>query len=442
MPVILKETENSYKILDPFYAGEWEADREFVELYLEQLRDAYGGIETILVSKSELNAESTRLLETAASMKLPMWALFDTEKVRQNLHHFQFGIITPPVPIFEVSSHCNYGCPWCYLPPRSAKSFLSLDILRKQLIQPLLEMGTRLFVLTGGEPALAIDRVEHVCGLINEESQKMNIKPKIALLTNGFRLSQYVDRYKKAGIASIQVSLVSLVPEMDSKLRRAPRHVDSIMEVKEGTIKAIEKGISVSYNFVLLPSIDEIPSNVAEIPSVTSFAKDLGVYMVRIVPVVGSGQAQSNRIALSLPQLQEARKEIEKARELASPSFIVYSPIGYEVPAGKPVFCRAGTDILYIDAEGWTYPCNNLILPEFRCWDTTLLTTKADVIWRESNILRKFRKIESLCHQCSGCRFRTECGGQCRALIVSKYGQIDLAERPKECYVSRQLCTL
>ncbi|MFZ3058396.1 MAG: radical SAM protein [Candidatus Methanoperedens sp.] len=439
MPVILKEGKNKFRILDPFYAGEWEMDHEALVSYLKLLER----LEVLSLDYSIRLPERVKMAEVPEPLRtlfihgLPLSCDFNIEKVLSFADNVESGIITPPIPIFEITPICNYKCPWCFI-PRERRRRLSLETVQQKLVTPLLRRGTRIFVLTGGEPAADLPRLGDICRLITAEAAKLCTDVKIALLTNGYELTSNAKIYKEFGISSIQVSVISTDPKLDHQLRHAPTGIDSAKEAFLGTKSAVEVGIDVSFNFVLLPTMKGMLSNIHEIPEMVAYAKRLGVYMIRIVPVVQSGEASKNKISLTLDELRYARMLIDIEIKQHGDDLIIYSPIGYDVPPNKPVYCRAGNDVVYINSEGWIYPCNNLICPEFRCNEAPLGRQDILDIWDRSPILKHFRSPAEVCNVCLGCDLRTECGGQCRAQIYSKYGQIDLSCLPLKCYLSER----
>ncbi len=439
MPVILKEEKNKFRILDPFYAGEWEMDQEAMISYLKFLEhlEILSFDDSFRLPNQVQVAAVPEPFRTFIIHGLPLACDFSIEKVLSFADTVGSGIITPPIPIFEITPICSYKCPWCFI-PRESRERLALEIIQQKLVIPLLRRGTRLFVLTGGEPAVELSRLGDICKLITTEAAKLGTDVKIVLLTNGYKLASNAKVYKELGISSIQVSVISTDPELDCQLRHAPIGINSAKEAFCGTKRAVEEGIAVSFNFVLLPAMNGMPSNIHEIPEMVACAKRLGVYMIRIVPVVQSGEASRNGISLTLDELKLARRLIDEEMKQCGEDLIIYSPIGYDVAPDKPVYCRAGNDVLYINAEGWIYPCNNLIYPEFRCNDAPLGRQDILDIWDRSPLLRRFRSPTKVCSICSDCGTRTECGGQCRAQIYAKYRQIDLSSLPMKCYLSAQ----
>ena len=437
MPVILKNSDNEFIIRDPFYTGEWVLDGEAIALYLDFLRCIRG---LALDDGTRASGESSALsipepLASFVSEGLPLKCDFSPDKIAHSIERSDRGIITPPVPIVEITPHCNYHCPWCFV-PREPKAPMSMETIRGELVAPLLELGTEVFVLTGGEPSVELGRLESVCSIIREEANKNGVAAKIALLTNGSRLKDLSKRYKEMGISNIQVSVISADPVKDQKMRGIPASVNAVEEAFEGTYTAVQEGINVSFNFVLVPSLKGVPSNIDEIPEMVAWARRLGVYMIRIVPVVCSGEAAKNGVFLTLDELRHARELIARELSHSDDKTVVYSPIGSDVPPEKPVYCRAGNDVIYVSADGRTYPCNNLIYPTFQCGKLPLGAGGDNIaaIWRESPVLEAFRQPNEICAECARCNLRTECGGQCRAQLYWRYKQINLEKQPERCY--------
>jgi radical SAM protein with 4Fe4S-binding SPASM domain len=435
MPVVLKEGQDRFRVLDPFYAGEWVLDCEALMSYLAFL----GSLRTLAFDDSVRLPgghdwpDAPEPMATFLRHGLPLACDFDLGKVAVRAEEIERGIVTPPIPVFEVTPRCNYRCPWCYVPRNQPKP-MALDAIRRNLVAPLIRRGTRLFVLTGGEPATDLRRLTAVCELVGTEGQKAGSEVQISLLTNGYRLRSNARLYCDLGIRTIQVSIISARGSLDQRLRHAPAGCNSAEEAFLGVEAAIQGGIAVSLNFVLLPALADCPSNIEEIPDMVERAHRLGVYLIRIVPVVPSGEAARAGIRLGLRELKQARELIADARRRwQDQRLIIYSPIADDVPPSKPVYCRAGNDVLYVNAEGWTYPCNNLICPEFRCSDVPLDRQDVLDVWDHSQVLERFRRPAEPCAGCRACDLRAECGGQCRAQLFWRNNQPDLRQVPAAC---------
>ncbi len=433
MVAIMKSGEE-YRIIDPFFTGEWIVDEHFVSLYLLCLKHKFDR-DSIAASGCN-DGEIDDIIKTVEANDISKKCDFDPSVVLERLPNAPDGIITPPVPIFEIMSECNYRCPWCYLPPDSAPTRalapLSLEHIRKNVVRPLAEIGCNYWTLTGGEASLNMRRLKDVCKIIHEESEGSVTDEKIMLLTNGSHLSALAETYKDLGIFHVQISMSSPDPDKDGRLRKVPKSLNSVEEVRKGVLEAVKRGIVISFNVVLVPDHDGMSTNIYEVPEIAEFADNIGVRMVRFVPVVYSGKARVNQWSLNLEELKEARKQIEKAAEIVK-NTIIYSPIGYDVPPQKPVFCRAGNEVLYIDTGGMVYPCNNLIIPEMYCSEHSTAEVPLDDIWFNSELLKELRISKDVSEECFSCDIRTECGGQCRAVCWLRYNQIDLSSKPEPC---------
>jgi radical SAM protein with 4Fe4S-binding SPASM domain len=432
--VAIIKSGDEYRIIDPFYTGEWIVDEHFITCYLTCLYHAFDREKLHASGYGE--SELDELLHIIEEREISKKCDFDANVVLKRLPNAPDGIITPPVPIFEILTECNYRCPWCYLPPDSASSRkespLTLGEIRKNVVQPLVEIGCNYWTLTGGEPSLNMRRLTDVCQIIHDESRGVVRDEKIMLLTNGSHLEKLAAQYRNLGIFHVQVSMTSPDHKRDSTLRGVPKTLDSVEEIRKGVIEAVKQGIVISFNVVLVPDREGMSTNIYEIPEIATFVDEIGVRMVRFVPVVYSGKARVNEWALNLDQLKEARKQIEKAAHIVKDT-IIYSPIGYEVPPEKPVFCRAGNEVLYIDTGGLVYPCNNLIVPDMLCSEHSTKKAPLDEIWFHSELLKELRISKDVCEECLKCDIRTECGGQCRAVCWLRYGQIDLSSKPITC---------
>lgn len=110
----------------------------------------------------------------------------------------------------SITDVCNFRCNYC-LPDGYCNDDddqpMSLDEIRTVAAAFALA-GTRKIRITGGEPSLRKDLAEiiHIC------KTTPGIE-KVALTTNGYRLTHQIDDYIDAGIDAINISMDSLRPE-------------------------------------------------------------------------------------------------------------------------------------------------------------------------------------------------------------------------------------
>mgnify|MGYP001158394691 CR=1 FL=1 len=117
-----------------------------------------------------------------------------------------------------VNEKCNLRCIYCM--PEEGIGLLKEDLYLSQLeIKRILylfsQMGISKIRFTGGEPLLRKD----IPGLISYAKNQCEID-KIYLTTNGILLNKYIKELESAGLAGINISLDSLIPERFKKITR------------------------------------------------------------------------------------------------------------------------------------------------------------------------------------------------------------------------------
>ncbi len=179
----------------------------------------------------------------------------------------------------SVTDVCNFRCVYClpkgYQKPK--KSFTPLTLVEiKNLVLAFSELGITKVRLTGGEPTTRHDIVE----IARVISEIQGIK-KIALTTNGYRLSELVPHLKATGLSSLNVSVDSLDPENFSSITGKPL----LHKVLDGISRAIQVGIaSVKINVVYLKKI-----NSAELERFLDWAKETPV-AIRFIELMETGK--------------------------------------------------------------------------------------------------------------------------------------------------------
>ncbi|RCX12499.1 radical SAM protein with 4Fe4S-binding SPASM domain [Anaerobacterium chartisolvens] len=448
---ILKKGSDKFMIIDPYYRGQWESDKKALLVYLEliellrknktrKFEKVYNSLLAICGKNYGYGEEYVKdILEFVSQNKLPIRSIFSPKKVIGQLDQYKEGIITPPTPIIEVTGKCNYRCPWCYVPTRDYEAEMSIDIIRKNLVEPFVEFGLTSWCLSGGEPSLELDRTLEIASMIkNECVNKLEIVPEIYLLTNGYKLKEHARLYREAGITAIQVALTSSEPEVEIALRCPPKGVNSFISAVEGLKEIKKEGLVTEVNMILQPKNGDNINNLNTIEGMFDLANDIMVDVLRIIPAVPTGKAKENGINFSQGDYNEIRKIMSgiRSRELKNPKMIIDCPVDQPVDENCAVYCRAGTLFFYINYAGHVFPCNNLQAKEAECWDGTVKQTDVVEIWTKSKLLNEFRDVEnaSLAEECIGCSYRAECVGECRAICWARYGQFDLKVRPKDCY--------
>ncbi|MFL5812402.1 MAG: GTP 3',8-cyclase MoaA [Bdellovibrionia bacterium] len=147
----------------------------------------------------------------------------------------------------SITDACNFRCAYClpngYQNTHRDETYLSLSEIRN-LVTAFAQLGMWKIRLTGGEPTLRRDLPELI--------QLISITPgigKVALSTNGHRLSSILPLLIRSGLSALNVSIDSLDPVRFQKLTGN----DRLGEILDATEWAIQNTtLQLKVNAVLL----------------------------------------------------------------------------------------------------------------------------------------------------------------------------------------------
>lgn len=179
----------------------------------------------------------------------------------------------------SVTDVCNFHCTYClpngYEKKKNQPGFLNLNEIRN-LVSAFAEMGFTKIRLTGGEPTVRKDIID----IARAVSSTAGIK-KVAITTNGYKLSQQVRDFKDAGITSLNVSIDSL--DRDN-FKKITGH-DKLDEILKGLNMAFDLGFeSIKINAVLMKDLND-----NELPKFLNWVKDKPV-SVRFIELMRTGK--------------------------------------------------------------------------------------------------------------------------------------------------------
>jgi cyclic pyranopterin phosphate synthase len=150
----------------------------------------------------------------------------------------------------SIVDRCNLKCLYC-MPNVRVSKLQREAILRLEEIIEVVRVSTKLgiakFRITGGEPLIRKGAVKIV-----REIAAMGRVEKVALTTNGQRLAKYAARLKEVGLSGVNVSLDTLDPLLYRRITRG----GDIAPVLEGIDTALDAGLTVKINTVLMGSAD------------------------------------------------------------------------------------------------------------------------------------------------------------------------------------------
>jgi cyclic pyranopterin phosphate synthase len=179
-------------------------------------------------------------------------------------------------------------------------------------------VGIRKVRLTGGEPTLRPDLLQ----IVQDISEISGVE-KIALTTNGYRLTELAEGLKLSGVNAINVSVDSLNPKRFFEITGQDRFHD----VMKGIEAARRVGIDVlKINAVLLKGINE-----SEIEDFIHWAEreSLSIRFIELMPTADNGDFFKSRhlsLAFFETMLQERGWGLEKREEWAGPANVWSHP--------------------------------------------------------------------------------------------------------------------
>lgn len=151
----------------------------------------------------------------------------------------------------SITDVCNFRCNYC-LPdgykPQGPNDFLSLDEIRRT-VRAFSELGTNKIRLTGGEPTLRRDFVDIISAIRENDAIQT-----LAVTTNGYRMSRDIQRWRDAGLTSVNVSVDSL----DARQFYAITGEDKFQQVMAGIDAGFSAGFSkIKVNTVLMRDVND-----------------------------------------------------------------------------------------------------------------------------------------------------------------------------------------
>lgn len=317
----------------------------------------------------------------------------------------------------HVTSRCNLSCIYCYnwKERKSWSGDMSLSLAQRVLVQAK-DLGVFTLVLTGGEPLLN----PHICE-IAEFGKGLNLR--IVLLTNGI----LIDKARAKELADlcdqIVVSLDSSSSAAHERLRgrgthnRAERAIQHLKEA--GTREVVVSSVITRYNqFELFEDFEK-------------YAKQIGAdRVIRQVYILQGDE----RDQVLVPNFQMLLNQMEEDLENMVAS-------GVKSPPADSVWrnrCGAAFGEVAVGPDGTVYPCQGLVIPEFKAGK--VVESDLVEIWEKSEVLANVRAItvDNLA-RCCGCSFRYLCGGGCRALAYVVHRSLTMPVPEEYCAFNRIL---
>ena len=307
----------------------------------------------------------------------------------------------PALISWNVTFRCPLQCPHCYIDAREGDSRTELDTRKAlEVIDQIAALGTRVLILSGGEPLLRDDIFE-LAAYAKESGLH------VSMGTSGILIDDAVAvRMKDAGIRKAAISLDSTDPEMHDRFRGLPGAWNRTVE---GIRACLRQGIGVLVNITILRE------NYRQVAEIISFCEGLGVTEFQLSS--SSRPGRGTGVDDITPEMYETiiHSVMDKTasgtvtiRPTCAPQYTrIRAQLGMEQAAFPG--CLAGKQYCRIYPTGDVTPCPYLPLTIGNVTKTPLAE-----IWQNSTVLNDLRNPDLLEGKCGACEFRRVCGG-CRA---------------------------
>jgi cyclic pyranopterin phosphate synthase len=237
----------------------------------------------------------------------------------------------------SVTGRCNYRCIFCHFEGLSragpeAEALTADDY--SFIAYVLRKYGVRYHKLTGGEPLIREDIHQVVSGI-------KQYAEEVSLVTNGSFLLERAGPLAEAGLDRLNVSLHSLRYEVYEYITGGSKLLSKVLK---GVDEALDRGIRVKVNFLLMKS------NIDDLPRVLDYAesKGLDVNVIELVPLgvpagVYSREHLPTPTVLNIIQERSIRTETREFQN--RPVYVLRSGIRVEVVIGygNKFLCAACT---------------------------------------------------------------------------------------------------
>jgi radical SAM protein len=328
----------------------------------------------------------------------------------------------PLIVIWEVTQACDLSCFHCRASAQPCRDTLELSTVEgKRLISEVAEMGSPIFVLTGGDPLKRNDIFELV-----QYATEIGVRPCLTPSATPLLTRDALFKLKQHGLARLAVSLDGSKPELHDVFR-------GVRGSWNRTLQAMawgrEAGLPVQINTTVTARNRHDLENIA----VVLEQQEVCLWSIFFLVPTGRGRkedlitaAEAEEVFATLYKIsgrvkfhikttegQHYRRFLlqQHAREVvhAAPG----TPVRSRVPARIGV--NDGKGFIFVSHRGDIFPSGFLPLQTGNVREAKL----AD-IYRNSPLLQALRDPDCLKGKCFECEYRNVCGGsRARAFAVT-----------------------
>jgi radical SAM protein len=343
----------------------------------------------------------------------------------KGMHDMDFSM-TPFVAIWEVTQACDLACRHCRAEAINLRSPLELSTEEGfDLIDKIRSMGTRILILSGGDPVKREDIFDLIAYGARNGLRMATIPAATPGLTAGL-----VAKLKETGLSQIAFSLDGHDRESHDSFRGVPGAFDLTMK---GAGYAHSAGIPLQINTTLGAH------NIDRFDEIAALVRDLGVVFWEVFFLVPMGRG---RLLKQMKSYQYERLFEKLYRFSKEVGFIVKiteaqhyrryvmeretegrAPGGGPFPADlpermthdfgpggsiglAPKGVNSGNGFVFISHTGEVYPSGFLPISAGNVRNESIVD-----IYRSSPLFRELRDYGRLKGKCGACEFRNICGG-------------------------------
>ena len=328
------------------------------------------------------------------------------------------------IQLFFVTNYsCNFGCSYCYQADYNTGGSLNEAVIDSfyEYVDLVFGRHQKYITLFGGEPLLPGKRHMALIERIIEKAADRCID--IAVVTNGYHVTEYIDLLKKASIREVQVTFDG-IRDVHDKRRYLKNGQGSFDRISKGVDILLDNGIPVNLRVV----VDK--ENISGLPDLARYSIDRGWTKSPLLSTqLGRNyelhECQINRERLlsrigMYSDLYHLIRQYPHIKEFHKPAFSVARHLSDHGELPAPLFdsCPGTKTEWAFDFTGNIYACTatagkkgeelGKFFPERVMYDERIEE------WTERDILS--------IKECRECNLSLLCGGGCAAVAKNRNG--------------------
>jgi len=219
----------------------------------------------------------------------------------------QLPDILPPHLSLEVTTQCNYQCPYCYCFwhefPETAPQLLNTEEWKKLIIQ-CIQKGVKSLTFTGGEALLRPD----ICELLDYTFRQQQTV-RLSLFTNGSRMDEKMFHFCRERKITVSTSLQGL------------RTHNAMTGTKYGYRKTLELiALGHQEHWPVEVSITATKENRNEIKDIFAAAALCGASSIQLGPMMPEGRGKFHLdLVLNEEEWENLKQEIRDMKDCGVP---------------------------------------------------------------------------------------------------------------------------